>query len=90
LDASIFLKSNLPSSEDFAANAAKLGQTFIAANRATKAGTAMRDVAEAVISAGVERADSGAPAGKAAKSSLLGKFDFKKMLASKPKAGANA
>lgn len=74
-----------------ASNAAKLGQTFVAANRSTKAGGVLRDVAQMIIGSvdedGATSADNGADKRKA---SLLGKFDLKKMLATKPKVGAPA
>ncbi|MDF8332481.1 AAA family ATPase [Novosphingobium cyanobacteriorum] len=93
-EASIERKINFTVPYDIkaAANAAKLGQTFVAANRATKAGGVVRDVAEAIITSGAEAStdgDKGAGA-KGGKASLLGKFDLKKMLAAKPKAGAPA
>jgi pilus assembly protein CpaE len=64
-----------------ATNAAKLGQTFADANRSSKAGTAMRDVAKAVMGVG-----DGEPMDDAVntKPSLLGKFDFKSLLSKKP------
>ena len=63
-----------------AVNAAKLGQTFAEANRMSKAGGAMREVAKAVIGA----SDSDETVGtKVAKKSLLGKLDFKAMLSNK-------
>jgi len=70
-----------------AANAAKLGQTFADANRTTKAGAIMRDIGKAIMSVGDGEAldDAVAP-----KSSLLGKFDLKSLMAKKPKAGAKA
>lgn len=64
-----------------AANAAKLGQAFVDANRASKAGTALRQVAERVIGA----SDDGALDDEPAKTSLLGSFDFKSLLAKKGK-----
>ncbi|QDM40558.1 pilus assembly protein CpaE [Altererythrobacter sp. TH136] len=69
-----------------ASNAAKLGQTFADANRASKASAALRELAERVIGASDEEAVDG-PAGK---KSLLGSFDFKSLLAKKDKAGARA
>lgn len=72
-----------------AANAAKLGQTLVGANRGSKAAAALRDVANAVIALQGE-ADGSAPAAKAGKTSLLGKFDLKKILPSKNKAGVPA
>jgi len=69
-----------------AANAAKLGQTFADANRSTKAGSAMRDIAKAVTGLGEgEVVDDVVKS----KSSLLGKLDLKSML-SKKKAKAPA
>ena len=64
-----------------AANAAKLGQTFADANRSTKAGAVIKDVAQAIIGVGDEDVSDVRPA---AKKSLLGKFDLKSMLAKKP------
>ena len=85
----------IPFDAKAASNAAKLGQTFVAANRSSKAGAALRDLAEAIVATGGERdGDSakGAKDGKSAsvKTSLLGKFDLKKMLPSKAKAKASA
>ncbi|MFC0204307.1 AAA family ATPase [Novosphingobium soli] len=54
--------------------AAKLGQTFVDANRATKAGAAIRDLARLIAETGEAQADS------TAKPSLLGKIDFKAMM----------
>jgi pilus assembly protein CpaE len=83
-EASIERKINIVVPYDLkaAAGAAKLGQTFAEANRATKAGAAMRDIATAVIGAGEDEA---AAEGETAKKSLLGKFDFKSMLPPKKK-----
>jgi pilus assembly protein CpaE len=67
-----------------ATNAAKLGQTFADANRTSKAGVVMREVARSVMGLGENDAID-AP-GKS-KSSLLGKLDLKGMLSKKPKAG---
>ena len=67
-----------------AANAAKLGQTFAEANRASKAGALMRDIAQAVLGTpDVENA--GSAAAEPEKKSLLGKIDLKAMLAKKDK-----
>lgn len=69
-----------------AANAAKLGQTFADANRASKSSQAIRQLAERVIGATDEEAvDS-----TAAKKSLLGSFDLKSLLAKKAKTPARA
>ena len=65
---------------------AKLGQTFADANRASKAGQAIRQLAERVIGASDEDAAEG-PVGK---KSLLGSFDLKSLLAKKDKAPARA
>ncbi len=64
-----------------AANAAKLGQTFAAANSASKASTAIRQLAERIMGATDEEADDG----ETQKKSLLGSFDFKSLLAKKDK-----
>ncbi len=65
-----------------AANAAKLGQTFGDANRSTKAGATIREIAKAVMGVGEGEAvdDVVKPKG-----SLLGKLDFKSMLSKKSK-----
>lgn len=63
-----------------AAQAAKLGQTFAEANRTSKAGGVMRDLAKAVLGLGdgemVEAVGTG-------KKSLLGRIDLKAMLTKK-------
>ncbi|MBW8752878.1 MAG: pilus assembly protein CpaE [Sphingomonadales bacterium] len=67
-----------------AANAAKLGQTFCEANRASKASVAIRDIAKMVMGASdVAMDDAVVPT----KKSLLGKIQLKSMLSKKP-AGA--
>lgn len=66
-----------------ATNSAKLGQTFSEANRASKAGAAIREIADRVIGSD-EGGQISQP--KQAKSSLLGKFDLKAMLPKKDKA----
>ncbi|HVR90868.1 MAG TPA: pilus assembly protein CpaE [Novosphingobium sp.] len=88
-EASIERKINftIPYDIKAAANAAKLGQTFADANRSSKAGTVMRDIAKAVM--GVSEGEV-AGLGEASKKSLLGKLDFKSMLAKKVKAPAAA
>jgi pilus assembly protein CpaE len=74
-----------------ASNAAKLGQTFIAANNSSKATAMLREIGQMVINSvdegGATTPDTG---GDKRKSSLLGKFDLKKMLGSKAKANATA
>ena len=88
-EASIERKINfvIPHDQKAAANAAKLGQPFIEANRSTKTAGAMRDIANAILGAGD---DDGASLEEGAKgsSSLLGKFDLKGLLAKKDKASA--
>ena len=86
-EASIERKINflVPYDVKAATNAAKLGQTFAEANRSTKAGAAMRDIATAVIGAGAETADEVEGTVLAGKKSLLGKFDLKAMLPPKKK-----
>jgi pilus assembly protein CpaE len=85
-EASIERKIDFTVPFDFkaAANAAKMGQTFADANRASKAGQTIRQIAERVIGASDEDA-SLSPVGK---KSLLGSFDLKSLLAKKDKAGA--
>ena len=87
-EASIERKINLtvPYDVKAAANSAKLGQTFAEANRSSKAGAVIREIATAVIGAGEEGA-SEAQGGTvtAVKKSLLGKFDLKAMLPPKKK-----
>ncbi len=96
----------VPHDPKAAANAAKLGQTFISANRSSKAAQNLRGMTDAILALDGER--EAAPAGKAAKGakpakakggdgaaaegsgSLLGRFDLKKLLPSKAKSGANA
>lgn len=65
-----------------ASNAAKLGQVFVDANRASKATAAIRQVAERVMGANLD--DLSASSGEE-KKSLLGGFDFKALLAKKAK-----
>ena len=60
-----------------ASHAAKLGQTFVEANRAAKAGMVVREIAERVRGSEVTEA-------KPAKASLLGGFDLKSLLGKKP------
>ena len=93
-EASIERKINflIPYDIKAAANAAKLGQTFVGANRGTKAAGVIRDLGEAVVKAFDDGGVAVAAPDKAAarKASLLGKLDIKKMLSSKPKAGVPA
>ncbi|WP_338466495.1 pilus assembly protein CpaE [Novosphingobium sp. ZN18A2] len=73
-----------------AANAAKLGQPFVAANRSGKATAAINDIADAVIGSIGEDGSILAEKDPNAKKSLLGKFDLKSLMPSKGKAGAAA
>jgi pilus assembly protein CpaE len=84
-EASIERKINfsIPFDLKAAANAAKLGQTFADANRSTKAGQTIRDIANAIIGVGDDDGAELAQAGTS--SSLLGKFDFKALLSKKTK-----
>jgi pilus assembly protein CpaE len=81
-EASIERKIDFQIPYDFkaATHAAKLGQTFAEANRATKAGAVLRDLAGAVRAIGFASEDA---APKPEKKSLLGKFDLKAMLPTK-------
>ena len=72
-----------------ASNAAKLGQTFAEANRSSKAGSVIRDIAEAIMGATDVESD-GQPKLPPEKKSLLGKLDLKSMLAKKEKAPVEA
>ncbi len=83
-EASIERKINftIPFDQRAATNSAKLGQTFAAANRSSKAAAVIRDIATAVIGAGGEDA---APLPTASAKSLLGKFDIKSLIAKKNK-----
>jgi len=83
-EASIERKINftIPYDIKAATNAAKLGQTFADANRSSKAGTAIRDIAKSIMNVGEgDVVDSAIKP----KSSLLGKFDLKSMLSSSKK-----
>ena len=85
-EASIERKINITIPYDIkaAANAAKLGQTFVQANRSTKAGAAMRELATAVIGSAEDAAAEAIGKAPGAKKSLLGKFgDFKSLMPAK-------
>lgn len=71
----------MPYDPKAAANAAKLGQTFVDSNPASKVSAAMRQVAERVLGASGEGLDDGS----SGKKSLLGSFDFKSLLVKKDK-----
>ena len=79
-EASIERKINyqIPFDQKAAANSAKLGQTFIEANKSSKTVNPIRELASMI--AGVTE-DDGASLEKAGqKSSMLGNFDFKSLL----------
>jgi len=81
-EASIETKINLSIPYDIkaASNSAKLGQTFAEANRASKAGSAIRELSNVVLGTGEGIEGGDADGGK---KSLLGKFDLKAMLPKK-------
>jgi pilus assembly protein CpaE len=74
----------IPYDQKAAINAAKLGQTFADANRSSKAGGAIRDIAKAILTSAEEGA-AAADETKPGSSSLLGKFDLKSLLGKKSK-----
>jgi pilus assembly protein CpaE len=82
-EASIERKIDFMVPYDFkaASNAAKLGQVFVDANRASKATAAIRQIAERVMGADIDDLSLGVEE----KKSLLGGFDFKALLARKAK-----
>jgi pilus assembly protein CpaE len=66
-----------------AINCAKLGQTFVEANRATKAGAIIREIGLAVT--GISDVEKASSVAEPPKKSLLGKLDLKSMLPKKDK-----
>ncbi|OJW74523.1 MAG: pilus assembly protein CpaE [Sphingomonadales bacterium 63-6] len=71
---------SIPFDQRAAVNAAKLGQTFVDANRSTKAASVIREIGDSVIGSGGEGvAMMREPGGR----SLLGKFDLKSLIARK-------
>jgi len=72
---------SVPYDAKAAANAAKLGQVFVDANRSSKASAAIKQVAERVMGASEEDLDGASEE----KKSLLGGFDLKSLLAKKDK-----
>ena len=72
----------VPFDQKAAANAAKLGKTFVDANNGSKATTAIKQLSAQVIGAGDENI-AGAGNGGGAKKSLLGNLDLKSLLAKK-------
>ena len=74
----------VPADFKASANAAKLGQPFVEANKSHKITGMMKNLADFVLGAANAEEDEGEDRG--AKKSLLGKFgDFKALLPSKPK-----
>lgn len=71
---------SIPFDQRAAVNAAKLGQTFVDANRATKAASVIRELADSVIGSGGEGIEM---MREASGKSLLGKFDLKSLIARK-------
>jgi pilus assembly protein CpaE len=67
-------------------NAAKLGQTFAEASKASKAATVMREIATAVVGSATEEGAATMSKGKQ-QTSLLGKLDLKGLLSKKPTKG---
>ena len=72
-----------------AANAAKLGQVFVDANRGSKASGVIREIAEHIIGTADEDVEEGKKA-KPAKTSLLDKIDLKSLISKKDKTPAKA
>jgi pilus assembly protein CpaE len=72
---------SIPYDVKAAATAAKLGQTFLDANRTSKAGNGMRDLGKIIMGA----AEDGEGTIATEKKSLLGKIDLKSVLSKKPK-----
>ncbi len=87
-EASIERKINfsIPFDQKASANAAKLGKSYVEANRNSKSAAAIRDVAKAIMGAADEDGASFEDAGKG--TSLLGKFDLKSIMSKKDKAGS--
>ncbi len=71
----------IPFDQKAAANAAKLGQTFVEANRSSKATAVVKQLADRILGASEENVEGEEPA----KKSLLGSFDLKSLLAKKEK-----
>ena len=72
---------SIPFDQKAAANAAKLGKTFVEANSSAKASAAIKQLSAKIIGAGDENAEEDEAEG--AKKSLLGSLDFKSLLAKK-------
>ena len=88
-EASIERKINfiVPFDQKAAINAAKLGQTFVDANRSSKSASVIREIASTILGVGDEVAEEAF--NQASGKSLLGKFDIKSLLAKKEKRAAS-
>ncbi|OCC25239.1 pilus assembly protein CpaE [Croceicoccus estronivorus] len=78
----------IPFDQKAAANAAKLGHTFVDANPSSKATAVMRHLAQTIIGTAEEAEGKQDAAAPKAKGSLLGKLDLKSLVAKKDKAHA--
>lgn len=89
-EASIERKINfqIPFDQKAAANAAKLGQTFIEANKGSRTVAPIREIANMIAGVGEDGGASIEEAGK--KSSVLGSFDLKSLLGGSKKDKAAA
>ncbi|WAT19106.1 pilus assembly protein CpaE [Aurantiacibacter sp. MUD11] len=89
-EASIERKINfqIPFDQKAAANAAKLGQTFIEANKSSKTVTPIREIASMIV--GVTEDDGASIEQAGQKGSMLGKFDLKSLLGGATKKSAAA
>lgn len=79
---------SIPFDQKSAANAAKLGKTFVDANSGAKATAAIKEVAARIIGIGNNEEGDAASAGTGAKKSLLGGLDLKGLLPKKKEAVA--
>jgi pilus assembly protein CpaE len=86
-EASIERKINfsIPFDQKASANAAKLGKSYVEANRNAKSAAAIREIGKAIVGVAEDEGESLESAGKS--SSLLGKFDLKSIMSKKDKAG---
>ena len=72
----------IPYDAKAATNAAKLGQTFVEANKTSKVAAQMRQIVSHILSAGDEVLEPAEPAGK---KSLLGSLDIKSIMSTSKK-----
>ena len=79
----------IPFDQKAAANAAKLGKTFVDANASSKASASIKQLSTRIIGLGDEDSDEAAEVASG-KKSLLGSFDIKSLLAKKDKVEASA